>query len=121
MSLRRKEILTGQKEYAELKLANRLAALAGKGIEGKKAGKDPLAKEYKAEVKAADRRLNAVAAHVAITEAGAKVKAERLAAPKEKEKEAVKPEKAEKPKKGGEAPKEKKPKPEKKAAPAKAE
>jgi|GEM_PF-6862856 len=118
MSLRRKEILTGQKEYAELKLANRLALLAEKGLDEKKAGKDPLAKEYKAEVKAADRRLKAVAAHVAITEAAAKVKAERLAAPKEKEKEAGKPEKAEKPKKaGGEAPKEKKPKPEKKAAP----
>lgn len=117
MSQRRKEILTGQKEYAELKLANRLAALAGKGIEGKKADKDPLVREYKAKVKAADRRLKAVAAHVTITEAAAKVKAERLAAPKE-EKPAAKPEKAEKPKKGGaEAPKEKKPKPEKKAAP----
>lgn len=121
MSQRRKEILTAQKGAFEKRLADRLALLAEKGVDEKKVKKDALVRAYKADVKAADRRLKAIAAHEAITAEAAKVKAERAAAPKEeKPAKAEKAEKAEKPKKGGDEAKEKKPKPEKKAAPAKA-
>lgn len=95
MGTRRKQILLQQKATFEGKLKARLAFLSGKGIGTAKAEKDPLARELKAEVKASDRRLKRLAEYEKRTEEMARIKAERAAAPKQKE-EAVK---AEKPKK----------------------
>ena len=116
MSLKRKQTLLRQKAYFEQRLNDRLALLAGKGIEGKTADKDALLRNLKADVKAVKNRLKAIADSDKITEDMAKARAAKAAAPAQ-EKEAVKAGKAEKPKKGSEQPKEKKPKPEKKPAP----
>jgi len=116
MSLKRKQTLLRQKAYFEQRLNDRLALLAGKGIEGKMADKDALLRNLKADVKAVKNRLKAIADSDKITEDMAKARAAKAAAPAQ-EKEAVKAGKAEKPKKGSEQPKEKKPKPEKKPAP----
>jgi len=123
MSLRRKDIHLRQKAYFEQLLKDRVALLAGKGIEPKKVDKDAIVRKLRAEVKAMNRRLNAMAASEKIAADMAKIKADRAAAAlKEKEGgKAEKPQKAEKPKKGGEAGKEKKAKPEKAAAPKPAE
>lgn len=120
MSLKKKQIIAAQKAEFEAQLEKRLAFLKEKGLEGKKAQKDTIARKLKASVKAMNGRLKFFTDNEKITEDMAKVKAERLAAPKEKE--AAKPEKTEKgakgekPKKGGSEGGEKKPKPEKKAA-----
>jgi peptidoglycan hydrolase CwlO-like protein len=116
MSLKRKQTLLRQKAYFEQRLNDRLALLAGKGIEGKMADKDALLRNLKADVKAVKNRLKAIADSDKITEDMAKARAAKAAAPAQV-KEAVKAGKAEKPKKGSEQPKEKKPKPEKKPAP----
>jgi hypothetical protein len=116
MSLKRKQTLLRQKAYFEQRLNDRLALLAGKGIEGKTADKDALLRNLKADVKAVKNRLKAIADSDKITEDMAKARAAKAAAPAQ-DKEAAKAGKAEKPKKGSEQPKEKKPKPEKKPAP----
>ena len=116
MSLKRKQMLTRQKEYIEQKLKDRKAALSGKGIEPAKIDKDPIVKKLRADVKASTNRLKAIAASEKITEDMAKLKADRAAAAlKEKEES-----KAEKTKKAAEPAKEKKPKAEKKPGPEKA-
>jgi hypothetical protein len=124
MSLKKKQIIAQQKAEFEAQLAKRLVYLAGKGIEGKKALKDTISRKLKADIKAMNGRLKFFTDNEKITEDMAKVKAERLAAPKEKgpakEEKAEKAAKGEKPKKGGEEGKEKKPKGEKKPAAPKA-
>jgi len=117
--MRRKDIHLRQKAYFEQLLKDRLTMLAGKGIESKKVDKDAIVRKLRAEVKAVNRRLNAMAASEKIAADMAKIKADRAAAAlKEKEGgKAEKPQKGEKPKKGGEVGKEKKAKPEKAAAP----
>ena len=105
MSLRRKEIVSAQKASFEKKLKDRLAYLAGKGIKGKPADRDPIARNLKAEVKAATKRLARIAELEKRTEEMIRIKAEKAAAPKKEEEP-----KAGKPKV---APKEGKPKKEK--------
>ncbi len=122
MGLKRKQVLAEQKACFEKQLKDRLACLAGKGIASPKADKDTLVRKWKANVKAANKRLRTIAAQEKLTEdlAKAKVaKAARAAAGAE-EKEAPKAAKGEKPKKGGAEGKEgkaKKPKGEAKGEP----
>jgi hypothetical protein len=106
MSLRRKEIVLAQKASFEQRLKDRLAKLAEKGIKGRAADRDPIAKNLKAEVKASVKRLARIAELDERTEEMARIKAEKAAAPKKKEEE---PKGA----KGKPAPKEGKPKKEK--------
>jgi hypothetical protein len=124
MSLKKKQIIAQQKAEFEAQLAKRLTFLKDKGLEGKRVEKDTIARKLKASIKAMNGRLKFFTDNEKITEDMAKVKAERLAAPKEKEapkaEKTEKGAKGEKPKKGGEEGKEKKPKPEKKAAAPKA-
>lgn len=118
MSLKKKQNIAARRAGSEGLLEKRLAYLAGKGVEPKKAGKDTIVRKIKADIKAMGGRLKFYADHEKITEAAAKAKAERAAGPKE-EKGAGKAEKAEKagkPKKGGAEGGEKKPKAEKKPA-----
>jgi hypothetical protein len=122
MSLKRKEALLRQKALFEGKLEDRLALITEKGIGADKAGKDPIVRNFQAEVRAIGRRLRTIAAGEKLTQDLAKMKADKAAAAlKAKEGgEAEKPgksAKAEKPKKGAEAGAAKKPKPEKKPAP----
>ena len=120
MSLKKKQIIAHQKAAYEEQLQKRMAYLAGKGIEGKKAEKDTISRMLKADIKAMNGRMKFFIDNEKITEDMAKVKAERLAAPKVKEapkaEKTEKGAKAEKPKKSGEEGKDKKPKPEKKPA-----
>lgn len=118
MSLKKKQNIAARKAGFEGLLEKRLAYLAGKGVEPKKAEKDTIVRKIKADIRAMGGRLKVYAGHEKIAEAAAKVKAERAAGPKE-EKVAVKAEKAEKaakPKKAGAEGGEKKPKVEKKPA-----
>ena len=123
MESRKKQIQLRQKAQFEQKLKDRLAFLAGKGIEAAKVDKDPIARGIKADLKAVNNRLRLLDANDKRTEALAKAKADKAAAAlKAKEGgEVEKPGKAEKPKKAGEAKEKKeKPKAEKKPAPPKA-
>jgi hypothetical protein len=115
MSLKSKPTQMRQKEYFEHHLQNRLAFLSGKGIEAAKVDKDSLVKKLKASIRAVNNRLRLLAVNEKRTAEMAKIKAERLAAPRKEEERA----KAEKPKKAPEEGKTKKPKAEKKAAPPK--
>jgi hypothetical protein len=117
MSLKRKQMQMRQKAFFEQALQNRMAFLSEKGVESRKADKDPLARKIKADIKAVNSRLKLVADNEKITEEMAKIKADRAAAPR-KEQESVK---TEKPKKAPEEGKGKKIKPEKKATPPNAQ
>ncbi|MHB8053803.1 MAG: hypothetical protein ACYDH3_00915 [Candidatus Aminicenantales bacterium] len=122
MESKRKQIHMRQKALFEQKLKDRLSFLAGKGIKSPKADRDTLARKWKADLKAVNKRLSLMAEHEKRSEEMAKIKAERAAAPRveeapKKEKERGK---GEKPKKAPEEGKEKKVKAEKKAAPPKA-
>jgi len=121
MESRKKQIQLRQKAQFEQKLKDRLAFLAGKGIEAAKVDKDPIARGIKADLKAVNNRLRLLDANDKRTEALAKAKADKAAAALkakeggETEKKPEKPKKAEQPKE-----KKEKPKAEKKPAPPKA-
>ncbi len=117
MGLKRKQILAGQKAHFEKMLEDRLASLAGKDIKPPKTNKDPIVKKLKAQIKASDRRLRAIAECDKRGEDAAKAKAAALAAAKAAREEELSGKKIEKPKKAAPEAKEKKPKPEKKAKP----
>lgn len=85
MSLRRREIVTAQKASFEQRLKDRLAKLAEKGIKDRKADRDPLVKNLKAEVKASTKRLARITELEKRTEEMARTKAEKAAAPKKEE------------------------------------
>jgi hypothetical protein len=101
-------MLLQQRASFEQTLRERRAFLSEKGIVPPKADKDTIVRKLKADIKAVNRRLKAVAANDKRTEEMAKVKAERAAAPS-KEQDVVK---TDKPKKGPEEGKVKKAKPE---------
>lgn len=101
MGLRRKQILTKQKEACETKLKDRLSFLSEKGIKSPQADKDTLVRKWQADVRAANRRLRLVVAHEKRTEEMAKAKADKAAAPPKEE--APKPEKPKKASEGGKA------------------
>jgi hypothetical protein len=83
MASESKETRLKQKAALEAKLQQRLALLAEKGLDEKKIARDVLVKELKADLKQAQSRLKAIAAHVERTAGLAVAKAERLAKAKE--------------------------------------
>ena len=117
MGLKRKQMQMRQKAFFEQKLQDRMLFLSEKGIESRKADKDPLVRKIKANLKAVNNRLKWLAESEKKTADMAKIKADRAAAPL-KEPEGGK---AEKPKKAPEEGKGKKSKPEKKATPPNAQ
>lgn len=113
MGLMRKQMLLQQRASFEQTLRERLSFLSGKGIQPPKTDKDTIVRKLKADIKAVNRRLKAVAENDKRTEEMAKIKAERAAAP-QKEQETAK---SDKPKKSPEEGKVKKAKPEGPKAP----
>jgi len=117
MGLKRKQMQLRQNAFFEQKLQDRMLFLSEKGIESRKADKDPLVRKIKASIRAVNSRLKWHAESEKKTEEMAKIKAGRAAAPL-KEQEGGK---AEKPKKAPEEGKGKKIKPGKKATPPNAQ
>lgn len=109
MGLKQKQMFIQQKAGFELELKDRMAYLAGKGIDPLKTKKDTIVKKIKARIKQMDKKLRKLGEDEKRIEDAARTKAEKAAAAKE-EKEGGKA----KPKKAPEAPKEKKAKGEKK-------
>jgi hypothetical protein len=107
MGFMRKQMLTMQRASYEKTLQERLALLAKKGVPSPKVDKDTIVRKLKADIKAVNNRLRAVAENDKKTEANAKRKADRAAAPR-KDRE---PAKGDKPKKGPDEGKAKKAKP----------
>ena len=81
MGSNQKETQARQKANFEKRLEERLSFLAGKGIESSSIAKDALVKKLKANIRAINGRLAAIAANVKRTEELAKIKAEKAAAP----------------------------------------
>jgi hypothetical protein len=108
MGFMRKQMLTLQKASYERTLQERLAILAKKDVQPPKIDRDTIVRKLKADIRAVNRRLTAVAENDKKTEANAKRIADRAAAPR---KDQV-PAQSGKPKKGPEEGKVKKAKPE---------
>jgi len=86
MGSKQKQTQTGQKAFCERRLEDRLSFLSKKGIESPEINKDTLVKKLRADIRAINARLNAIADNEKRTEALAKMKAEKAAAPpKDKE------------------------------------
>jgi hypothetical protein len=85
MGSNQKETQARQKENFEKKLEVRLSFLAEKGIESSGIAKDALVKKLKANIRAINGRLAAIAATVKRTEELATIKAEKAAAPPKEE------------------------------------
>ena len=95
MASKGKEERVGQKAYWEDKLALRLTVLGEKGLEPGKVAKDAVVRKIRARIREADLRLKAIADLEKRTEDLARVKAEKLAAPKkEKSKKRKEPDEA---------------------------
>jgi len=87
MGSKQKQTQTGQKAFFERRLEDRLSFLSKKGIESPEINKDTLVKKLRADIRAINARLNAIADNEKRTEALAKVKAEKAAAPPKDDKE----------------------------------
>ena len=81
MGSNQKQTQAGQKASFERKLEERLSFLSKKGIESPEINKDTLVKKLRANIRAINARLNAIADKEKKTEALAKMKAEKAAAP----------------------------------------
>lgn len=81
MGSKQKQTQTGQKAFFERRLEDRLSFLSKKGIESPEINKDTLVKKLRADIRAVNARLKAIADNEKRTEALAKVKAEKAAAP----------------------------------------
>ena len=86
MSSKEKEARLEQRAYWEEKLNRRLSLLADKGAESKVIAKDTTERKLRAKKRATDKRLKVIEGKEKKLEEKAKIKAEKLAAPK-KEKE----------------------------------
>jgi outer membrane biosynthesis protein TonB len=80
MGSRNKEAQGRQKAYFERRLGERLSFLANKGIESPGIEKDALVKKLRANIRAINDRLKAIANNEKRTEGLAKIKAEKAAA-----------------------------------------
>ena len=107
MGSNQKQVQTGQKEYFERKLKDRLAFLSEKGVESKNIDKDSLVKHFKANIRSMNTRLKAIDALEKKDEELAKMKTERAAAPQEDSKGIKKKKAEEKPVEGKEKKKKK--------------
>lgn len=83
MASKGKEERVGQKAYWEGKLALRLSVLGEKGLEPGKIAKDAVVRKIRARIREADLRLKAIADLEKRTDDLARVKAEKMATPKE--------------------------------------
>jgi hypothetical protein len=82
MASKDKEVRVAQKGYWEEKLDQRLSALSGKGLEPGKISRDTGVRKIRARIREADIRLRAIARVEKRTEDLARIKTERMAAPK---------------------------------------
>lgn len=85
MGIMRKQMLAKQRASFELTLQERLSYLSGKGIPSSKADKDTIVRKLKADIRAVNKRLKTIADNDKRTEEMARIKAERSAAPKDRE------------------------------------
>jgi hypothetical protein len=83
MPSKSKEARLNQKEYLKFKLDQRLAALAERSVEPHRIVRDTAVRMIRAQIRETDDRLKAIVAIEKKTEEMAKVKAEKLSAPKE--------------------------------------
>jgi outer membrane biosynthesis protein TonB len=81
MGSRKKEAQERQKAYFERRLEERLSFLSKKGIESPGIDKDTLVKKLRANIRAINDRLKAIADNEKRTEELAKMKAEKTALP----------------------------------------
>jgi len=81
MGSRKKEAQGRQKAYFERRLEERLSFLAKKGVEAPGIDKDVLVKKLRANIRAINDRLKAIAGNEKRTEELAKIKAEKAALP----------------------------------------
>ena len=81
MGSRKKEAQERQKAYFERRLEERLSFLSKKGIESPGIDKDTLVKKLRANIRAINDRLKAIADNEKRTEELAKIKAEKAALP----------------------------------------
>jgi hypothetical protein len=116
MGSKQEATVVGHKAYFEAKLNERRSYLVEKGIDPQGIAKDTILKNLKAKVKKMNLKVEALAKITKRTEELAKIKADRLAAPKKQ-----KAEKEKAPEASSEEDKEKKKKKKKKEAEAPAE
>jgi hypothetical protein len=83
MASKGKEVRVAQKGYWEEKLGLRLSALGGKGLEPGKISRDAVVRKIRARIREADLRLRTIARVEKRTEDLARIKTEKMAAPKE--------------------------------------
>ena len=107
MGVMRKQMLAQQRASFEQTLRERLSFLSGKGTPSSKVDKDTIVRKLKADIRAVDHRLRTIADNEKRTEEMARIKAERAAAPQDRETG-----KSDKPRKAPEEGKGKKAKPE---------
>jgi hypothetical protein len=82
MASKEKEVRVAQKGYWVEKLGQRLSALGGKGMEPGRISKDAMVRKIRAKIRDADLRLKAIASVEKRTEDLARIKGEKMAAPK---------------------------------------
>lgn len=82
MASKSKEARIEQKTYWETKLEQRLGVLAEKGVDPKKAAKDPAVKRIRAYLRETETRLQTIATLEAKAEELSKKKAAKSAAPR---------------------------------------
>jgi hypothetical protein len=93
MVSRKKEAQERRKAYFDRGLEERLSFLAKKGVEAPGIDKDALVKKLRANIRAINDRLKAIAGNEKRTEELAKIKAEKAAAPPVSKDQAVSKEK----------------------------
>jgi len=81
MGSKQKQTQEGQKAFFERRLEDRLSFLSKKGIESPEIDKDTLVKKLRADIRAVNARLNAIADNEKRTAGLAKMKAEKAAVP----------------------------------------
>jgi len=85
MASKEKAARLEQRTYWEEKLNQRLSLLADKGAESQKISKDTTVRKLRAKMRETDKRLKAIQGKEKKTEEMAKIKAEKLAAPKKEQ------------------------------------
>jgi len=80
MGSKQKQTQIGRKANIDRRLLDRLSFLSKKGIESPEINKDALVKKLRADIRAINARLDAIAANEKKTEELAKIKAEKAAA-----------------------------------------
>ena len=93
MASKEKTARLEQRVYWEEKLKQRLSLIADKGAESEKIAKDTTVRKLRAKVRETDKRLKAIEEKEKKLEERAKIKAEKLAAPKKEKKEKISEEK----------------------------